>query len=174
MGGAAYVSSSSTFRREAANMMGARSYPGRYSLSTTSRKMRLLPVVFLALITSWTASRQTYTISTLAGGGVPGSGFSGDNGQATSAQLNSPWGVAVDSAGSLYIADYYNNRIRKVSNGIITTVAGNGAGAVSGVGNFASSGKSVGDSERQRAASVRNRRNLRQVESNDLCSSSPP
>ena len=51
----------------------------------------------------------------------------GDNGPATSAQLYYPQGVAVDSAGNLYIADTYNARIRKVSNGVITTVAGNGA-----------------------------------------------
>jgi uncharacterized protein (TIGR03437 family) len=64
-------------------------------------------------------------ITTVAGNGTPG--FSGDNGQATSAQLSYPGGVAVDSAGSLYIADPGNQRIRKVSNGVITTVAGNGA-----------------------------------------------
>jgi len=63
-------------------------------------------------------------ISTVAGSGTQG--FSGDNGPATSAQLNGPSGVAVDSAGNLYIADYLNVRIRKVSNGVITTVAGNG------------------------------------------------
>jgi len=63
-------------------------------------------------------------ISTVAGTGTPG--FSGDNGPATSAQLNSPWGVAVDTAGNLYIADTRNARIRKVSNGVITTVAGGG------------------------------------------------
>ena len=66
------------------------------------------------------------TISTVAGNGTPG--FSGDNGPATGAQLNYPAGIAVDSNGDLYIADTYNQRIRKVtfSNGLITTVAGNG------------------------------------------------
>jgi sugar lactone lactonase YvrE len=64
------------------------------------------------------------TITTVAGNGTYG--FSGDNGPATSAQLFNPQGVAVDAAGNLYIADTYNNRIRKVSNGVITTVAGNG------------------------------------------------
>ena len=72
---------------------------------------------------------QTTGILTLvAGNGT--SGFSGDNGPATSAQLSSPYGVAVDSAGNLYIAD--GSRIRKVSNGVITTVAGNGAFGFSG------------------------------------------
>jgi sugar lactone lactonase YvrE len=64
------------------------------------------------------------TITTVAGNG--NRGFSGDGGTATSASLNLPEGLAVDSAGNLYIADYQNNRIRKVSGGTITTVAGNG------------------------------------------------
>ena len=64
-------------------------------------------------------------ITTVAGDGTYG--FSGDNGPATSAELHAPWGVAVDSASNLYISDFLNSRIRKVSNGVITTVAGNGA-----------------------------------------------
>lgn len=65
-------------------------------------------------------------ITTIAGNGTMG--FSGDNGPAMSAQLNYPAGVAVDSAGNVYISDFGNNRIRKVSNGVITTVAGGGTG----------------------------------------------
>jgi uncharacterized protein (TIGR03437 family) len=72
-------------------------------------------------------------ISTVAGTGS--SGYSGDGGPATSAQLNEPFGVAVDASGNLYIADTYNNRVRKVStSGIITTVAGNGSVGYSGDG----------------------------------------
>ncbi len=63
-------------------------------------------------------------ITTVAGGGT--CCFSGDNGPATSAQLSNPQGVAVDSAGNVYIADSGNYRVRKASNGVITTVAGNG------------------------------------------------
>jgi uncharacterized protein (TIGR03437 family) len=66
------------------------------------------------------------TIATVAGTGT--SGYSGDNGPATSAQLHSPWGVAVDSAGNLYVADLFNNAIRRISNGVIATVAGGGGG----------------------------------------------
>jgi uncharacterized protein (TIGR03437 family) len=69
-------------------------------------------------------------ITTVAGSGTQG--YSGDNGPAIGAQLNIPYGVAVDSAGNLYIADAHNNRIRKVSNGVITTVAGNGTQGYSG------------------------------------------
>ncbi len=72
-------------------------------------------------------------ITTVAGIGTPG--FGGDNGPATSAQLNSAAqsiSIAVDSAGNLYIADSNNERIRKVSNGVITTVAGNGSAGFSG------------------------------------------
>ena len=68
----------------------------------------------------------TGIISTVAGNG--GAGFAGDGGAATSASLWSPFGVAVDGAGNLYIADYANSRIREVTaaTGIISTVAGNG------------------------------------------------
>ena len=64
-------------------------------------------------------------ITTVAGNGT--SGFSGDGGPATEASLAAPGGVAVDSAGNLFIADHDNHRIRKVdAAGIISTVAGNG------------------------------------------------
>ena len=76
-------------------------------------------------------------ITTVAGTGS--AGFSGDGGQATSAQLNFPFGVAVDTQGSLYIADYGNNRVRKVSGGVISTVAGTGAAGFSGDGGQATS-----------------------------------
>ncbi len=62
-------------------------------------------------------------ITTVAGNGI--AGFAGDGGAATNAELFWPRGVAVDAIGNLFIADEYNNRIRKVdTNGIITTVAG--------------------------------------------------
>jgi len=76
-------------------------------------------------------------ISTVAGSGT--AGYSGDGGQATSAQLNSPFDVAVDGQGNLYIADGANNRIRKVSGGIISTIAGTGTAGFSGDGGQATS-----------------------------------
>jgi streptogramin lyase len=79
---------------------------------------------------------QTGIITTVAGSGPvngfehfesDGQGsFSGDGGPATQATLNTPYGVAVDSQGNLFIADGGNRRIRKVdTNGIITTFAAN-------------------------------------------------
>ena len=73
-------------------------------------------------------------ITTIAGNGTDG--FSGDGGLATSAQLNCPSGVVIDAAGDLFIADYLNNRIRKIdaATGIITTIAGNGTSGFTGDG----------------------------------------
>jgi hypothetical protein len=67
-------------------------------------------------------------ITTIAGIGTEG--YSGDNGSATNAELSYPTGIALDSAGNLYIADYGNNVIRMMSGatGVITTVAGSGTG----------------------------------------------
>ena len=77
------------------------------------------------------------TISTIAGNGSPG--FAGDSGQAVNAQLNNPLGVAIDSSGNVYIADTANQRVRKVANGVITTVAGNGTHGFAGDGGSATS-----------------------------------
>ena len=72
-------------------------------------------------------------MTTIAGTGRAGVfGFSGDGGPATSAQLYYPVGVAVDAQGDVYIADTRNNRIRKVSGGTITTIAGTGKAETSG------------------------------------------
>jgi sugar lactone lactonase YvrE len=77
-------------------------------------------------------------ISTVSGTGT--AGFSGDGGPATSAQLNEPHAVAVDSSGNRYIADTLNNRARKVDgSGAITTVAGTGTEGFSGDGGPATS-----------------------------------
>ncbi len=75
---------------------------------------------------------QQYVISTIAGNNSLGPGYSGDGGPATAAQLNFPAGIAVDKSGNLYIADGLNNRVRKVSGGVISTVAGNGTEGYSG------------------------------------------
>lgn len=75
-------------------------------------------------------------ISTIAGTGL--SGYSGDGGPAALAELNYPWGLAIDAAGNLYVADQSNNCIRKINtSGIITTIAGNGTAGFSGDGGLA-------------------------------------
>ena len=71
-------------------------------------------------------------VSTVAGTGVQG--YFGDGGAAAAAMLNQPQAVALDSSGNLYIYDSGNSRIRKVSGGNITTVAGNGTCCYSGDG----------------------------------------
>jgi uncharacterized protein (TIGR03437 family) len=64
-------------------------------------------------------------INTIVGDGTGVAGYKGDGGPPDQAQLNNPKGLALDSAGNLYIADTDNCVIRMVSNGIITTIAGN-------------------------------------------------
>ncbi len=73
-------------------------------------------------------------ITTVAGNGT--AGFSGDGGPATKAQLNEPYGIALDASGNLFVADRLNRRIRRVDgrSGIITTIAGNGTKVSSGDG----------------------------------------
>jgi len=101
-------------------------------------------------IADWDNSRirkitaSTGIISTVAGNGARG--YSGDGGKATSAKLSSPFGVAIDSSGNIYIADVGNYRIRKVtvSTGFISTVAGNGTQGYSGDGGPATSAKMQG------------------------------
>ncbi len=78
--------------------------------------------------------RQTGLLSLIAGNGKTDNGqagaFSGDEGLAINASFNKPIDIACDTQGNLYIADYANNRIRKIdaASDIITTIAGNGRG----------------------------------------------
>jgi uncharacterized protein (TIGR03437 family) len=95
---------------------------------------RAMRRVFLLALALTTCGGQV--ITTVAGGG----GSFGDNVAATSSQLNQPTGVAVDSAGNIYIADHQDQRVRKVdTSGIITTFAGTGLRGYSGDGGPASS-----------------------------------
>src|SRR5579885_1425222 len=89
--------------------------------SLIQRILLLASLTFLATA----AFAQTRVITPAAGTGT--AGFSGDGGAAVAAELNGPAEVGVGPAGSFYIADQGNNRIRKVdAAGIISTVAGNG------------------------------------------------
>src|ERR1039458_749831 len=96
--------------------------------------MRLSILIAVAAMLASAQSGGGYLITTVVD--VAGSeGVGGDGGPATAAQLNFPTGVAADAAGNLFIADTFNNRIRKVSaNGIITTVAGSGVRGFGGDG----------------------------------------
>ena len=70
-------------------------------------------------------------ITTIAGTGVMGN--TGDNGLATGAEINSPWGIVMDNSGNIYFSDYFENVVRKISaSGIITRIAGKGIYGYSG------------------------------------------
>jgi Big-like domain-containing protein len=78
---------------------------------------------------------QAQIITTIAGNGTAGYGGDGSPATATTAEINFPCGIASDLTGNIYIADYYNVRIRKINTlGIITTIAGTGTPAYSGNG----------------------------------------
>jgi DNA-binding beta-propeller fold protein YncE len=82
-----------------------------------------------------TGTRNTFEFSPHGGGLRPPSTFSGDGGPAIKAELAWPEGIAVDARGNLFIADTWNNRIRKVTpDGIIHTIAGTGEFGSSGDG----------------------------------------
>src|SRR5437773_5505824 len=76
-------------------------------------------------------------ITTVAGNGE--AGYSGDGGPAMRASLNEPYGIAIDRAGNIFVADRLNRRVRRIdaANGTITTLAGTGEAAYSGDGGLA-------------------------------------
>jgi sugar lactone lactonase YvrE len=112
-------------------------------------------------------------ISTVVGNGSYG--FSGDGGAATNAVLEGPVSVAVDASGTLFFEDGYNNRVRRVdTNGVITTVAGNGVGAYTGDGGAATnaslddpSGVAIDGSGNILIADLNNSR-IRRVDANGI------
>jgi sugar lactone lactonase YvrE len=79
---------------------------------------------------------KTGVISTIAGNGT--NGYSGDGGLATAAQFYNPTSVAVDSFGNVFVGDSDNGAIRMISNGMISTIAGNGTLSDTGNGGLAS------------------------------------
>jgi large repetitive protein len=86
---------------------------------------------------TWDSESTSPTITTVAGNGT--AGYLGDNASPTTAELNTPMGVALDAAGNVFIADTWNNVIRKVSadGSNITTIAGTGTAGYSGDGGAA-------------------------------------
>ena len=128
---------------------GTAGYSGNNGLATSAKLNSPADVAFDSAgnwyIADYTNCRirkvaiATGDISTVAGNGT--CGYNSDGIAATSAELNGPNSVAIDSSGNIYIADYSNNRIRKVtiSTGYISTVAGTGTAAYSGDGAAATS-----------------------------------
>ncbi len=112
-----------------------------YITDCDGNRVRKVMTVTTDIPTSY-PSRSPHSISvisTIAGTGT--ASYSGDNGQATSATMNGPSGIALDSSGNVYFSDFINNRVRKIttSTGIITTYAGTGTGSFGGDGGVASS-----------------------------------
>ena len=111
----------------------------RLSRATRDTVRSRIPFGFVSvmwLLLSASSSQSQGIIATIAGNGSPA--FAGDGGPATAAALNHPWGLAIDSAGAIYISDTDNGRIRRVSpSGIISTVAGDGVPGASGDGGSA-------------------------------------
>src|SRR5579862_2416898 len=105
------------------------------ALGLSRIRIQIVIVISLCAAVSTAAWAQQYTISTVAGNGT--ANFSGDGGAATSATLNGPNGVALDGSFNLYIADVGNERIRVVSGGSISTLAGNGTVGYAGDGSAA-------------------------------------
>ncbi|MCW3121013.1 MAG: C-terminal target protein [Flavipsychrobacter sp.] len=93
----------------------------------------------IAMSFAITTIAHAQIISTVAGTGI--AGYSGDGSAATAAKLNQSHSVKTDGAGTIYIADYGNNCIHKVSGGIISTIAGTGVGGYSGDGGAATNAK---------------------------------
>lgn len=84
----------------------------------------------------WRIDLAGGTITTFAGTGTEG--FSGDGGPASAAQLRTPWGLAVDGAGTVYVACDTDHRVRRVTpDGTITSIAGTGVAGFSGDGGAA-------------------------------------
>jgi len=77
------------------------------------------------------------TITTVAGNGE--AGYVGDGGPAVRASLNEPYGIAIDPAGNIFVADRLNRRVRRIdaASGVIATLAGTGEAAYSGDGGSA-------------------------------------
>ncbi len=97
-------------------------------------KKYLTLFLFTLLVFLFPFFTYSQVITTVAGIGTEG--YTGDNGGSHGATLNWPTSVAVDTFGNIFIADADNNVVRKVHNGIITTVAGTGFRAGTGYGDF--------------------------------------
>jgi hypothetical protein len=95
-----------------------------------------IALAFYVAIISLATNAHAQTISTFAGNGT--GTLAGDGGAATAASVRYPYHVTFDGSGNMYIADWGNNAIRKItSSGIISTLAGNGVPLYGGDGGVA-------------------------------------
>ena len=105
-------------------------------LENKSIKFDTCKAFFFVLFTLCIGQKnQAQVVSTLAGSGTSGS----TNGTGTAASFNSPSGVTSDNSGNVYVADFFNNKIRKITPaGVVTTFAGSGiSGSADGTGTAA-------------------------------------
>ncbi len=108
------------------------------------KKNYFLPAILLMACCCFLSTLlSAQTINTIAGSGPTGNAngsYTGDGGPATAATLNHPEGVAIDASGNVYIIDFKNHCIRKITagTGIISTITGTGVGGYSGDGGLAS------------------------------------
>ncbi len=105
------------------------------------RSFLLISLFLSSIIIVKCATTYFTTISTIAGTGT--GTYTGDNGQATSATIKEPHGLAIDSSGNVYIGDGANYRVRKytASTGIITNYAGSGVSTFAGDNGAATSAR---------------------------------
>ncbi len=131
-GGATPNGGTVTFSDQGGTIGSATLANGVAEFTTTSLAVGTVTVSASYGGTTGFAPSVTGTIVTIAGNGK--AGYTGNNGPATAAELNQPVGLAVDSAGDLFIADFGNNVVREVvkATGDIITVAGNGKAGYSG------------------------------------------
>ncbi len=113
-----------------------------YVSESNGNRIRKVAIIAPTMTPTYYPSLSPHSISiisTIAGTGA--SSYSGDGGQASSATINGPQGIVIDSNGNVFFADMYNCRIRKItaSTGIISTYVGTGSASFSGDGGIASS-----------------------------------
>ncbi len=101
---------------------------------TIEKRHSMKNLLILILFVGFINTTHAQIINTTAGTGVVG--FTGDGGPATLAQINGPWGIAIDAAGNVYFSDVSNHNIRKIDvhTGIITSIAGTGIAGYTGDG----------------------------------------
>lgn len=108
------------------------------SLRTQLACLPVFRATFVVAMLTAALGVHAQNISTFAGSNSLGAGYTGDGGAATAARLSNPNGVAVDRVGNIYIAEYNNHIVRKVSpSGVISTFAGTGSFGYSGDGGSA-------------------------------------